>query len=511
MSTIFSNSIFLNQWIAIALALVVGVHVILHFLIEKKVPEPYMDEIFHIPQGQRYCDKYSFGSINNNESEISNNNESNELSASTTSQKLTFFYDDKITTPPGMYLAPAFLSSLSSSSFFSMLKEKDFTPCSVGFLRGFNNKYFGIISFILTVLILQALHSRGGNLKKSKNNNDSNKIQDQTVSPDLRLLALRALRAHLFPFHFFYFCLFYTEPASNVLILAMCYLHLKKFYISSAFCGFLSLFARQNNIVWVFGAAVFALWDEVVFDDRYRNKNNDDYSGESISNTEQILDHDNILSAKNFDSSTGPEDISPVKRTSSVNSEDFNNSNNNNNNENIDKSDQNANELRERNTKSKKSEQKNTITENTEKPAPFFVKEDKSNISLQTATINSSRSAQQFVSDILTFSFTKLPMHIFCGGSFIYWVVIRNNGSVTLGHQEFHGFSLHGAMFAYFGLFLNLLGFAFALPAVGKLFKSAFDVLLKRSKNENSNNSDNRLGLSELPTAVPEQLKAFLI
>lgn len=40
------------------------------------VPEPYLDEIFHIPQAQKYC------------------------------QLRWYEWDDKITTPPGLYVGP---------------------------------------------------------------------------------------------------------------------------------------------------------------------------------------------------------------------------------------------------------------------------------------------------------------------------------------------------------------------------------------------------------------------
>ena len=65
----------------------------LHQLVANKVPEPYMDEIFHVPQAQRYCE-HRFNE-----------------------------WDNKITTLPGLYLTSLF------TNFIAL------TSCTVGGLR----------------------------------------------------------------------------------------------------------------------------------------------------------------------------------------------------------------------------------------------------------------------------------------------------------------------------------------------------------------------------------------
>jgi alpha-1,2-glucosyltransferase len=71
----------------------------------RNVPSPYMDEIFHIPQLQRFCSD-SFDS-----------------------------YDPKLTTPPGLY-------------FISLLYHYIF-PCNIAYIRGINAMLLLLTRYIL--------------------------------------------------------------------------------------------------------------------------------------------------------------------------------------------------------------------------------------------------------------------------------------------------------------------------------------------------------------------------
>ena len=85
----------------------------------KVLPQPYMDEVFHIPQAQNYC----HGNY--------------------------FFWNDKITTLPGLYFFSQFFLKL-----FSSIQNLDVADiCSVLELR-FTNAIFIMFAFIFVYLII---------------------------------------------------------------------------------------------------------------------------------------------------------------------------------------------------------------------------------------------------------------------------------------------------------------------------------------------------------------------
>ena len=101
-------------------------------LVNKTVVEPYMDEIFHIPQAQRYCD----GNFTQ--------------------------WDDKITTLPGLYLFsvglldPAY--KLSTGLGYTGHNGDTFLDfCSVKMLRS-GNLLMSIINIVLLYTITSHLH-----------------------------------------------------------------------------------------------------------------------------------------------------------------------------------------------------------------------------------------------------------------------------------------------------------------------------------------------------------------
>ncbi|KAI0841346.1 glycosyltransferase family 59 protein [Hypoxylon sp. FL0890] len=169
------------------------------------VPGPYLDEVFHIPQAQVYCDgKYRV-------------------------------WDDKITTPPGLYVLTILANSLSG------------WPCSVYYLRLFNVE-------IIPYLALAATMSRT-RLEQPKT--AGNKEGRSRFS----LYAVwTGINISLFPVLFFFSGLYYTDVISTFVVLLAYVNHLgrvSKDRTSLAndaytlFLGLLALCMRQTNIFWV--------------------------------------------------------------------------------------------------------------------------------------------------------------------------------------------------------------------------------------------------------------------
>ncbi|ORX66769.1 hypothetical protein DL89DRAFT_59487 [Linderina pennispora] len=152
------------------------------------VPEPYMDEIFHIPQAQRYC----AGSFHE--------------------------WDPKLTTPPGLYLVslvPAWALGIN--------------PCSVDMLRT-TNWVLGLALF-WTTHFLVTRHSLP---------------QASALNSALLTLALA-----LFPVTFFLHHLYYTDTGSLLFVLLAYALSLQGQHALAGLSGFVSLWFRQTNVVWV--------------------------------------------------------------------------------------------------------------------------------------------------------------------------------------------------------------------------------------------------------------------
>jgi len=169
-----------------------------------QVPEPYMDEIFHIPQAQAYC--------------AGNYSE----------------WNPKITTLPGLYLFSVGLLRplhlLSSSSSLSLL-----VTCTVPSLRAVN-LLLGLTNLVLLHTLTRARHGA-----------------KDGYSEQLGLWS--SLNLSLLPPLFFTNLLYYTDPLSTCLVLLTYTLHLSGKEYLAACAGFLSVICRQTNIVWVFFAA----------------------------------------------------------------------------------------------------------------------------------------------------------------------------------------------------------------------------------------------------------------
>ncbi|KAE8689775.1 Actin 3 [Hibiscus syriacus] len=172
-------------------------------LVNRIVPDPYMDEIFHIPQAQKYCNG-DFMS-----------------------------WDPMITTPPGLYyLSLVHVSALFPIKYFLLLASSFPEVCSTVVLRSVN----GVLAVLCSILVYEIIiHLRPG--------------------LDDRKATLFATVLTLYPLHWFFTFLYYTDVASLTAVLAMYLACMKKKYLFSALLGATAVVIRQTNIVWMFFVA----------------------------------------------------------------------------------------------------------------------------------------------------------------------------------------------------------------------------------------------------------------
>ncbi|XP_005148479.2 putative Dol-P-Glc:Glc(2)Man(9)GlcNAc(2)-PP-Dol alpha-1,2-glucosyltransferase [Melopsittacus undulatus] len=157
---------------------------------------PYMDEAFHVPQAQAYC------------------------------QGRFLQWDPMITTLPGLYLVSvgivkpvAWLCGWTGS-----------VVCSTGMLR-FINLLFSAGNFYLLYLLLSKIHQK-----------------NKAVSGFQRILSTLTLA--MFPTLYFFTFLYYTDPGSVFFTLFAYLMCLYGNHKTSALLGFCGFMFRQTNIVW---------------------------------------------------------------------------------------------------------------------------------------------------------------------------------------------------------------------------------------------------------------------
>ncbi|KAF2069770.1 hypothetical protein CYY_008909 [Polysphondylium violaceum] len=187
----------------------------IYYLVNQHVDISYVDEIFHIPQTQKYC-KHIFNE-----------------------------WDDKITTLPGLYVfAWIYVELLSPllSLFNSSININD-TICSLSTLRSFN-ALLVLPNFIVVYLILKSISNNNGKQQ------------------DYQSLLFKTYSLVLFPIFYFFHFLYYTDVLSTLSVLISYYYSLNRKYTVSSLFGLIGIFIRQTNICWLFFIASVSVLNE---------------------------------------------------------------------------------------------------------------------------------------------------------------------------------------------------------------------------------------------------------
>ncbi|CAI6338577.1 unnamed protein product [Periconia digitata] len=190
---------------------IVNISMTWYNLVSAIVPDPYLDEFFHVPQAKKYC-------------------------------RNDFSWDPKITTPPGLYLVS--------------LLFKGAIGCETSNLRALNVVAICLIC-VLAYSISGAIHKN-----RSEHTNQAEKeVNSESDSKSLFdiLTAHSALNISLFPPLFFFSALYYTDVMSTLTVLLHYLAFLNRKNASSQFLGSiglilvgsLALLFRQTNIFWV--------------------------------------------------------------------------------------------------------------------------------------------------------------------------------------------------------------------------------------------------------------------
>eukprot|EP00743_Colponemidia_sp_Colp-15_P007020 GILK01007576.1.p1 GENE.GILK01007576.1~~GILK01007576.1.p1 ORF type:complete len:476 (-),score=56.38 GILK01007576.1:150-1526(-) len=159
--------------------------------LNRTVDTPYMDEPFHVGQARHYC--------------------AHEFSQ----------WDPKITTFPGLYLVSLLLKS--AVGLFGSLDA-----CNLAALRAVNTYLFGPGSFFIMYDIVRVRHN-----------------------PDSTVSLMYAVLLGLFPVHFFFHFLYYTDSGSTFFVLLMYLLTLKQAHKAAALAGIAAILFRQTNAIWL--------------------------------------------------------------------------------------------------------------------------------------------------------------------------------------------------------------------------------------------------------------------
>ncbi|KAJ2862496.1 glucosyltransferase [Coemansia erecta] len=152
------------------------------------VGEPYMDEVFHVPQAQRYCN----GQFDT--------------------------WDPKLTTPPGLYLV---------STVFAFVAPRG-GGCTTAYLR-LTNWMLGMLLFWTTFGILRTLRPQ---------------LPAATT-------AIATLSVSLTPVVFFFHHMYYTDTGALLFVLLAYWASLRSRHTLASALGFASLWFRQTNAIWV--------------------------------------------------------------------------------------------------------------------------------------------------------------------------------------------------------------------------------------------------------------------
>lgn len=193
-----------------------GVTCVIFEFMHQTQPNPYLDEVFHIPQAQRYCD----GNFTE--------------------------WDPKITTLPGLYILS--IGILQPISWFLSNPQLCSSVCA---LRSIN--------LLLSTGLLYVVYSL------------LRQIHDFDDDLDHARGLLTAVNMCIFPVLYFFNFLYYTDVMSTFLVLFAYLLCLQKRHVLSAITGSLSVCVRQTNIVWILFLGLVSL-AETLKDNAYIDK-----------------------------------------------------------------------------------------------------------------------------------------------------------------------------------------------------------------------------------------------
>lgn len=213
-------------------------------LVDSIVPDPYMDEIFHVPQAQHYC------------------------------RRDFLTWDPMITTPPGLYyVSLAYVASLFPGAWATRIAEAFDALCTTALLRSTNV----IMAMVCGVLVHDLLLCIKPGIGKRK-------------------ATAYAILVALYPVHWFFTFLYYTDVASLAAVLAMYLSCLKKRFWASAIFGAFSILFRQTNVIWmIFFAANGAItYVQDLFLKDYISHKNSELTEKS---NKEVSDRDNKTSA----------------------------------------------------------------------------------------------------------------------------------------------------------------------------------------------------------------------
>lgn len=189
-------------------------------LVNGVVPDPYMDEIFHIPQAQQFC-RGDFSSWN-----------------------------PMITTFPGLYLTSVGLATaMLPAARLTNLAGNVEALCSVAFLRSVNI----LLGFVCCLLFYQIIRQTEPGVSSSK-------------------ASAKVLVMAFYPLHWFFTFLYYTDVGSTTAVMAMYLACLRKSYWMSGLFGAVSIMFRQTNIVWTIFVTCTGLLDLLGSSHRLRGR-----------------------------------------------------------------------------------------------------------------------------------------------------------------------------------------------------------------------------------------------
>ncbi|USP76553.1 glycosyltransferase family 59 protein [Curvularia clavata] len=181
--------------------------------VSSEVPKPYLDEFFHVPQAQKYCEG-------------------------------DYSWDPKITTPPGLYLVSKLFKPLLGCETRSLRIQNAVALCAV---------------LPMSYLILWMLRFRDNPRESSPQRKDTSRIGSSAGHPSAFADIHSAINIALFPPLFFFSGLYYTDVMSTLTVLFAYTVHLASprtsfspvHGVSVVFSSITALFFRQTNIFWV--------------------------------------------------------------------------------------------------------------------------------------------------------------------------------------------------------------------------------------------------------------------